>query len=108
MLQVGLSIHAFFELMAVGIQKSKITLIGLAVAIIVHKWSEGLTLGLLLRKKGYSRAMIFCMILVQAGVNIVGMALGCFLAELGPMVGGIFSSIASGTFFFISLIEILP
>ena len=46
-LQMGMSIHAFFECLAVGIQQTTAGTVSLAVAILVHKWAEGLTLGLI-------------------------------------------------------------
>ena len=45
-----MSIHAFFETLAVGLQGSVMNVLGLATAILVHKWAEGLTLGLLYKK----------------------------------------------------------
>lgn len=45
-----MSIHAFFECMAVGMQKTTLGVIGLASAILVHKWAEGLTLGLIYQR----------------------------------------------------------
>lgn len=49
-LQVGMAIHAFFETLAVGLQGSVMSVVGLATAILVHKWAEGLTLALLYKK----------------------------------------------------------
>ena len=45
-----MSIHSFFDCLAVGIQPTTIGVLGLASAIVVHKWAEGLTLGLIYRK----------------------------------------------------------
>lgn len=38
-LQAGMSIHAFFETLAVGLQSSVMSVFSLAAAILVHKWA---------------------------------------------------------------------
>lgn len=80
-LQLGMSIHAFFECLAVGLQKSLAGTASLAVAIIVHKWAEGLTLGLMYQKDGYSSRVASMAVLFQGAVNVIGLAVGCLLAE---------------------------
>lgn len=38
-LQAGMSIHAFFECLAVGLQTNTGAIVSLAIAIFVHKWA---------------------------------------------------------------------
>jgi zinc transporter 1/2/3 len=76
-----MSIHAFFECLAVGLQQSLAGTASLAVAIFVHKWAEGLTLGLMYEKDGYSRRTASLAVLFQGLVNVVGLLVGCLLAE---------------------------
>ena len=38
-LQIGMSIHAFFECLAVGLQTAPGAIVSLALAIFVHKWA---------------------------------------------------------------------
>ena len=94
--------------MALGLQQSMVSLLGLALAIIFHKWSEGLTIGLLYRKEGHNKTTINAMILVQSFINVGGLLVGLKLSEEGDLISGIFMSIAAGTFLYISLGEILP
>ena len=44
-LLVAMGIHGFFSLLAFGIEPSKTGTINLFIALIVHKWSEALTVG---------------------------------------------------------------
>ena len=81
---------------------------GLAIAILVHKWAEGLTLGLMYKKGGYSTRTIFLALLFQGGVNVGGFVIGCVLSGQGNLVMAIFMSMSAGTFFYISLGEVLP
>ena len=76
-----MSIHAFFECLAVGLQRSLAGTISLVIAIFVHKWAEGLTLGLMYEKDGYSRSTINMAILFQGAVNLLGLLVGSMLAQ---------------------------
>lgn len=106
-LQAGMSIHAFFECLAVGLQQSTLSVLSLASAILVHKWAEGLTLGLMYRKEGYSKKWVMIMIVVQGAVNVLGLVTGSCLISQGTFVMAFFMSISAGTFFYISLAEVL-
>lgn len=106
-MQSGMSIHAFFECLAVGLQKTPLGVLGLASAIVVHKWAEGLTLGLIYRKEKYSSRVTNLMILVQAAVNVIGLVVGTIIIDQGSFVMAFFMSISAGTFLYISLAEVL-
>ena len=106
-LQSGMSIHAFFECLAVGLQKTPLGVFGLASAIIVHKWAEGLTLGLIYRKEKYSKKVTNVMIFIQAIVNVLGLIVGTIIIDQGSFVMAFFMSISAGTFLYISLAEVL-
>ena len=80
---------------------------GLASAIIVHKWAEGLTLGLIYRKENYSQKVTNVMIIVQAIVNVLGLIVGTIIIDQGSFVMAFFMSISAGTFLYISLAEVL-
>ena len=102
-----MSIHAFFETLAVGLQSSVVSVFSLAAAILVHKWAEGLTLGLLYKKEGFSRSTTVLMILIQGGMNVAGLLTGSFLMGQGSFVMAFFMSMSAGTFLYISLAEVL-
>ena len=90
-----------------GLQKTPIGVFGLASAIIVHKWAEGLTLGLIYRKEKYGKGITNIMIIIQAFVNVAGLAVGTIIIDQGSFVMAFFMSISAGTFLYISLAEVL-
>ena len=102
-----MSIHAFFECLAVGLQKTPIGVFGLASAILVHKWAEGLTLGLVYQKEGFSKKTATIMVIVQGFVNVIGLVVGTIIMNQGNFVMAFFMSISAGTFLYISLAEVL-
>jgi len=89
------------------LQKTPLGILGLASAIVVHKWAEGLTLGLIYRKENYSKPIRTVMILVQALVNVAGLVVGTIIIDQGNFVMAFFMSISAGTFLYISLAEVL-
>ena len=98
-----MSIHAFFETLALGLQRSSIGVLSLASAILVHKWAEGLTLGLMYKKEGFSGRTVVLMIIVQGCINILGLVVGTILTGQGNFIMALFMSMSAGTFFYISL-----
>lgn len=93
--------------MALGLQKSTIGVLSLASAILVHKWAEGLTLGLMYKKEGYGDRMAKTMVFIQGFINILGLLVGSILMGQGDFVMAFFMSMSAGTFFYISLGEVL-
>ncbi len=98
-----MSIHAFFECLAVGLQKTPLGVLSLASAILVHKWAEGLTLGLIYKKEGFSSQTSTIMVVVQGCVNVIGLVAGSSLIGQGHFIMAFFMSISAGTFLYISL-----
>lgn len=43
-LQIAIGIHAVFEGLAIGIEKDPSLIVGITIAVVCHKWAEGLTL----------------------------------------------------------------
>ena len=102
-----MSIHAFFETLALGLQQNSIGVLSLASAILVHKWAEGLTLGLMYKKEGFSGKTAMLMVVMQGAINILGLVVGTILTGQGSFVMALFMSMSAGTFFYISLGEVL-
>jgi len=80
------------------------SVIGLALAIVVHKWAEGLTLGLLYKNEGFQRKTIILMLLIQGFTNVLGLIVGSFLMGQGSFIMAFFMSMSAGTFLYISLV----
>lgn len=77
------------------------------MAVGFHKWAEGLTLGLAFKKANTDLKMSTWMIIIQAVMNPVGIALGWLLSEAGPLTNGIFVAISAGTFVYIASVEVI-
>ena len=83
------------------------SVLSLATAILVHKWAEGLTLGLLYKKEGFKQKTITFMIILQGLMNVLGLLTGSILMGQGIFVMAFFMSMSAGTFLYISLAEVL-
>lgn len=64
MLQIAIGIHAIFEGLAIGLETEAIKVISISLAIICHKWAEGLTLGLAFKKSDVDLKMSSIMIII--------------------------------------------
>jgi len=106
-LQIAIGIHATFEGMAIGIQTELSACIGIAAAVVCHKWAEGLTLGTAFFKAGVDIKTSTIMITIQAIMNPVGILIGWMLSDQGYLVTGIFESISAGTFLYIAAGEVI-
>ena len=49
-LQIAVGIHAIFEGLSIGLEKDISRCVGIALAVLCHKWAEGLTLVILIIK----------------------------------------------------------
>ncbi|KRX05287.1 hypothetical protein PPERSA_00588 [Pseudocohnilembus persalinus] len=106
-LQIAIGIHALFEGIAIGIQTQWSQALGIALAVIAHKWAEAMTLGISFRKANIEVNNATIMIAIQAFMNPIGIGLGWIMSDQGDMWTGIFTSISAGTFIYIASMEVL-
>ncbi|KAL4501594.1 hypothetical protein ABPG72_018645 [Tetrahymena utriculariae] len=106
-LQVAIGIHAVFEGLAIGIEQQTVKCLSITIAVVCHKWAEGLTLGLAFKKANVDLKMSTIMIAIQAVMNPIGIGIGWALSDQGNLVTGIFMSISAGTFVYIATLEVL-
>jgi zinc transporter ZupT len=59
------------------------------------------------KKEGYGGRMARTMVFVQGFINILGLLVGSILMGQGDFVMAFFMSMSAGTFFYISLGEVL-
>lgn len=59
------------------------------------------------KKEGYGARMARTMVFVQGFINILGLLVGSILMGQGDFVMAFFMSMSAGTFFYISLGEVL-
>jgi len=50
LLQIALGIHSLFEGLAIGIEPTTVKCLGISIAVLCHKWAEGLALGMAFQK----------------------------------------------------------
>ena len=105
---VALSIHSFFEGMALGLQKSFSGTASIFLAIAIHKCFAGMSLGIsLLKTHPDNIKLCRCLILIFASSSPVGIILGMLIRDTDTLVEIIFTSLAAGTFVYIGCSEVI-
>jgi len=110
-----LSIHSLISGVALGMDSKLSTLISLFVAIISHKWIEAFALGVAINKvqgEG-SLARTLKLVLTYSAMEplgiVIGLILSVYLSEDHLLVTQAFVlGIASGTFIYVAVVDILP
>lgn len=106
-LLVAMSIHSIFAGIAFGISDSGRETFDMFIAMISHKWSEALTVGVSLITSRISSNRSFYMILFFSFITPFGILIGCLLSGMSDTVVGVALAISSGTFIYISCAEII-
>lgn len=107
LLLAALSFHGFFEGIALGLSKSSKSTISFFIAIIGHKWAEGLTLGISFSKTQIEKSMFIKMIIIFSFFTPIGVGIGMILNSSSDWVQCIFMSLTVGTFLYIAASEII-
>ncbi|CAD8094457.1 unnamed protein product [Paramecium sonneborni] len=94
-----------FEGLAIGIESQVPQCLGISLAIICHKWAEGLILRLSFKKASIRSSTI--MIFIQEIINPIGILIEWILSDQGFIITGIFQSISAGTFIYIATMEVI-
>jgi len=107
---VGLTIHALTAGVALAAVQSQEALAGvMLVAILAHKGFESFSLASVFGLSGTSRAKIVALVVGFSLVTPIGLLLGSRLTDvLGPDGVGIMTALATGTFLYVCLCELLP
>ncbi|KAL4494249.1 hypothetical protein ABPG73_018768 [Tetrahymena malaccensis] len=101
-LQIALGIHATLEGLAIGVEQDFSKCLTIALAVLVHKWAEGLVLGLALKQSKMNLTRATVMVVIQAIMNPMGICIGWALSDTGYLVNGILMSISAVGVGFIS------
>ena len=118
-LLISLSLHSVFEGLALGLQLDKKDLIDIFIAISLHKGIEAFTIAIGFAQITASLALKYTSTILFAFMSPVGIAIGIPIAlssedesggasANGTLVNGILQGLATGTFMFVTFIEILP
>ena len=107
-LMLALSVHSIFEGLAVGLAQSEAAVLNMAIAIVIHKSAAGLSLGISLVKT-FPDDFKLCRwcVLIFSFATPLGVGIGMIVANAGDIYNIIFSSIAGGSFLYISCTEVI-
>ena len=106
-LLLAMGIHSFFAGIAFGISYTYANTINMFLAMISHKWSEALTVGVSFVAADIPYDKSFFMIIFLSIMTPLGIFVGYLLSALSDTVVGIALSVSSGTFIYISCAEII-
>ncbi|EMP28209.1 Zinc transporter ZIP1 [Chelonia mydas] len=108
----SLSLHSVFEGLAVGLQEASAKVLEICLALLIHKCVIAFSLSLkLLQGRLRPRAVVGCLLLF-ALMSPLGIGLGVALTEtsgaLHQLSRSVLEGLATGTFIYITFLEILP
>jgi len=110
-LMIVLSVHSIIAGLTIGVAQSIETMAPLFIAVISHKWTESFALGVSLLQLSDFRKFLKC-ILIYTMMVPSGLVIGSILSvalesETATLLTAILNGIASGTFIYIALVDIL-
>lgn len=106
-LLMALSLHSFFEAIALGVISSFNNGIFLFIAILCHKWAESLALGISFYKSGTDKSTFIKMICLFASVAPLGIVIGIIFSGINKIVEASFLALSGGTFLYVSCSEVI-
>ncbi|KYR00571.1 zinc/iron permease [Tieghemostelium lacteum] len=113
LLVVALSIHSLFEGLAMGVQTSQLLVIDILIAIFSHKLLASFALGVsIITNSPNGNVSIYklsILIFIFSLSSPIGSIIGLLIVGVaGSITPPILQGIASGTFLYISMVEIIP
>ena len=106
-LLLALSLHGIFEGIALGVLNHSNEVIMLFIAIIAHKWAESFALGISFYKAKIETKIFLKMLTLFTFFTPVGILIGMYFSKSGFLIEGIFLSVSSGTFLYVSTSEVI-
>jgi zinc transporter 1/2/3 len=106
-LLVAMGIHGFFSLLAFGLEKNNTSAMNLFIALIVHKWSEGLTVGISFMSAGIDKKKSVWFMVFLTLLSPLGQIIGMILSSMNEKIQGVFMALSAGTFLYIATAEII-
>ena len=79
----------------------------MTIAVLLHKWTEAITLGICFAKGEVEKLHAYTMVIIFGSASPLGIALGWIFSGSSKLLSGIFMSIAAGTFIYIAAAEII-
>ncbi len=103
---IALSMHSIFEGIAFGLMSDFNSALNLMISILIHKCAEAMSISIALQKTFTEFSYILKFIILFAFATPVGCGLGFALNSSPPLVNIIFTSLACGTFIYVSCSEL--
>ena len=106
-LMIALSVHSIFEGIALGLMNEFGPFINLMISILIHKFAESMSISIAMQKSGFEYKKIFYFILLFSFATPLGTTMGILLNDASKLVNIIFTSLAGGSFIYVSCSELI-
>jgi len=104
----AIGFHGLFAGISIGIGENMNDTLIMIIAILAHKWAAALSLGVTFVKLFVPNKQFYILIIIFALITPVGTVIGLIVKQSSnELVEAIFLSVSSGTFFYLSMSEIL-
>lgn len=103
---IALSMHSLFEGIAFGLMPDFGSALNLMLSILIHKFAEAMSISIALQKSFSDFKQLLKFIILFAFATPVGTAIGLLLNEAPEIVNIVFTSLAGGTFIYVSCSEL--
>lgn len=105
-LMIALSMHSMFEGIAFGLMTNFGSALNLMISILIHKFAEAMSISIALQKSFSEFRQLIKFVILFAFATPIGTALGLILNETSDIVNIVFTSLAGGTFIYVSCSEL--
>ena len=104
----AIGFHGLFAGISIGIGENLNDTLIIIIAILAHKWAAALSLGVTFVKLFVPNKQFYILMIIFALITPVGTVIGLIVKQSSnELVEAIFLSVSSGTFFYLSMSEIL-
>ena len=104
----AIGFHGLFAGISIGIGENLNDTLIIIIAILAHKWAAALSLGVTFVKLYVPNKQFYILMIIFALITPVGTVIGLIVKQSSnELVEAIFLSVSSGTFFYLSMSEIL-
>jgi zinc transporter 1/2/3 len=103
---IALSVHSIFEGLALGLMTSMKPFINLMISILIHKFAEAMSISIAMQKSGFEFKKLFWFLVLFSFATPLGVIIGLCLTD-AKLVGIIFTSLAGGSFIYVSCSELI-
>lgn len=107
---LGLSIHDFFDGVAIGIGFMTSPALGVLMflAVVLHEVTAGFSIAATSRASGLGRRIALASAVAIGLITVLGTAFVFVLGDISPSLTGIFLGLATGTFIHVGASDLLP